>query len=404
MMKIKRGLFAACTLILLLAGLYSGDYIYYIGFGVLISILIYAIATNLWVLLDFNYLQTISPNKVSKGQNAILTIQIHNDKPFIFPFMKIYYQTPASILAGTTEKGVLSILPFQHGEIREEFNCSLRGNYQLGITHLEVGDMFGLFRFPMNLMNKHYHRLQLLSVYPRIIHLAYLPLPQIQLEGILNNQLLRTNEAATLSDIRQYRYGDPLKKIHWKASSKLQELQVMNHEMTTQPHALLFVETTPNRAEGMERHQIEDQIIETTTAIAHYILHKWLPLKFVIYHETRKELNGRNPQDFQAFYEQLSNISFDSLFPMTEIMQMESTTFHQRGSLILIIHELSYTLFSHLCIFKQTGVYPMIFLIQHRNNNYPEYRKMIEELNEKGIPSFLIFTDQRIDEALEAVL
>jgi uncharacterized protein (DUF58 family) len=404
-MKTRRILIALSIVVLLFFGLYTGEDIYYTGFGIMVSVVAYAALTNLWVLLDFKYLQDVTPGRASKGQTAALTLQIHNDKPFIFPFIKIFYQTPESILTGAAKEGVLSILPFQHGEIREEFRCSLRGNYPLGITSIEVADMFGLFRFSMNLMNKHYHKLPMLYVMPRIITVNYLPLPQIQQEGLLNNQLLKTNETAAISDIRQYEYGDPMKKIHWKVSSKLQDIYVMNYEMTTQPYTLLFLEMKPPACGSLiEKRQIEDQIIETATAVCHYILNKWLPLKLVAYHGERQEMDGRNPQNFQSFYEHLSGIAFDSPFSMDEIVQIESSAFRQSGSLILVVHEMSYSLFNQLCIFKQSGIYPMVFLILHRNNKYQDSEKMIESLNEKDIPSFLIYSDQRLDEALEAIL
>ena len=403
-MKVRRIFFTLCTVALLLLGLYTGDTLYYICFGILISIMIYAALTNLWVLLDFKYLQDITPDKASKGQNAVLTIQVHNDKPFVFPFLKIRYQTPESILTDTRKEGVLSILPFQYGEIREEFPCSLRGNYSLGITGIEVADVFGLFHFSMDLTKKHYHKLPLLSVFPRILTLNDLPLPRIQQEGLLNNQLLKPNETAILSDIRRYEYGDPLKKIHWKVSSKLQDLYVMNYEMTTQPHTLLFLEMKPPVLAGlMERRQVEDQMIETATALSHYILNKWLPLKLVVYQEERQELSGRTPQNFPSFYELLSGIVFDSPFSMTEIMQIESTAFHQSGSLILVVHQMSYDLFNHLCILKQSGIYPMVFLVRHRSDKNKNYGRMMQDLREKAIPSFLIYSDQRLDEILEAI-
>lgn len=404
-MKTRRIFVGVCALILLLLGLYTGDYIYYIGFGVFLFVIIYAVLTCLWVLLDFKYLQNITPSRASKGQDAVLTIQIHNDKPFIFPFIKIYYQTPESILTGTQKEGVLSILPFQHGEIREKFNCSLRGNYPLGISAIEVVDMFGLFRFTMDLTKKNYHKSILLSVYPRIITLYHLPLPRVQQEGLLNNQMQKTNETATLSDIRQYTYGEPMKKVHWKVSSKLQDLYIMNHEITTQPHTLLLLEMkAPVQSQLIERRQVEDQMIETATALTYYILNKWLPLKLVIYQKERQELGGRTPHNFQALYEHLAGISFDSPFSMTEIMQIESSAFQQTGSLILVVHTMSYNLFNHLCILRQSGVYPMVFIIRHRNSKNQNYGKMVEDLNEKGIPSFIVYNDQRLDEALEAIL
>ncbi len=403
-MKARRYIFASSTLILLVAGLYTGEKLYYMGFAILMAFVFYAAVTNLWVLLDFRYLQTVTPMKANKGQEAVLSIQIHNDKPFIFPYIKLFYNTPTSLLMNAEKEDVLSILPFRHGEIREEFVCSLRGQYALGIDRIEVGDIFGLFTFSMNLSRKPYYKPLLLTVYPRVLKLSHLPLPEIQQEGAAIHQLLKTEEAATLSEIREYRYGDPLKRIHWKLSSKLQKIQVMNYEMTTQPHTLLFIEAAPSAAPGIAKYQVEDQIVEVAAAIIHYILIKWLPVKMVVYRKDRQELNGREPHHFQAFYEFISGMTFDSGFSMSEIIQLEAAAFIGQGSMILIVHHLTYALFNHLCILKQSGIYPLVFLVLHRSQDPMEAHKMIAELNERVIPAFILYTDQRLDESLEAII
>ncbi len=404
-MKTRGILFVLCTAALLLLGLYTGELLCYIVFGILLSILVYAVLTCLWTLLDFHYLQNIAPKEARKGQNAVLTIQIHNDKPFLFPFLKVSYRTPESLLTNTKKEGILSVLPFHYVEIREEFPCSLRGNYPIGITGVEVMDLFGLFHFSMDLTRKHYHKMLQLTVLPRVLSLNDLPLPEIRQEGLLSNQLLKTNETAVQSDIRRYAYGDPLKKVHWKISSKMQDLYVMNYEMTTQPHILLFLEMNlPDRISILERRQLEDQMVESTAALAHYLLSKWIPLKLIVYQRARQELSGRTPQNFPAFYEFLSGIAFQSPFSMSRILQIESSAFHSNESLILVVDQICHDLFNRLCLLRQSGVRPMVFLIKTRNRENQEDEKMLQDLRKRAIPTFLIHTDQRLDEALEAMV
>jgi uncharacterized protein (DUF58 family) len=402
-MNARRWIFAGTALLLLFAGLYTGERLYFMGFFIQAAFVFYAALTSLWVLLDFKYLQTIEPARASKGQQAVLTIQIHNDKPFIFPYIKVHYHTPASVLSRTPREGVLSILPFRYGEIREEFSCSLRGQYPLGIVRIEVGDIFGLFSFPLDLTNKTYHKVPMLTVYPRVLRLSSLPLPEILQEGSVIHQLQRTEEAASLADIREYRFGDPLKRIHWKLSSKLQQIQVKNFEITTQPHTLMFIETTPPKLQGLAQYQVEDQMIEAAAAVLNYILMKWLPVMLVVYQKERRTLSGREPQNFQTFFEYVSGLAFDSGFSMDQVMSLESAALTAQGSMILIIHTLTYSLFNHLILLKRSGVYPMVFLVQHRREEQADARRMIRELYDKAIPAFLLYTDQRLDETLEAI-
>ena len=100
----------------------------------------------------------------------------------------------------------------------------------------------------------------------------------------------------------------------------------------------------------------------------------------------------------------MSEIDLASSYFMEDVMQIESKSFKHNGSLILVLHQLSYNLFNQLCIFRQNGIFPMVFLVQHRDHENKEYPKMLDELNERGISSFKIYSDERLDEALEVIL
>ncbi|MDN5277347.1 MAG: hypothetical protein PWR01_1312 [Clostridiales bacterium] len=403
-MKHLRALMIGLGVLFLGLGLYSGEKIFFMGFTVVASLIFYALITNLWVLMDFRYLQRITPEQATKGDSASLVIQIHNDKPFIYPYIKVFYQIPQSVLTNDVKEEALCILPFHYGEIREDFICDLRGHYTVGITGVEVGDPFGLFTFSMNLLNRSYHKPLELSVAPRVVRLTSLPLPQIQAEGTTRQEFLATEEPASLSDIRQYQYGDPLKKIHWKISAKLQDLYVKNYETNTQPQILMFLETFPYPSEGMARYKVEDQMIECAVAVIHFVLSKWLSLQLIVYHRERQQLSGRNPGDFTRFFDYLAALPFNSPFRMDEILSMESPGFSKGESIVLIVHDMSYRLFNHLCLLKQSDIHPLVFLVYHGPELNEDIKRMIDELNRREIPCFALHTDERIDRVLERAL
>jgi len=391
-------------LILLALGLYSGEKIFFVGLFILFSMMLYSILSNLWVLLDFKYLQAVSPETATKGQKAELLIQIHNDKPFVYPFLKVYYKTPEDVMTGNTKEHLFFILPYSYQELKEGFICQLRGRYPLGLVRVEVGDLFGLFTFSINLEKKVYHKQLYLNVKPRILSLSRLPLPYIQQEGSLNQQLLNTEEAATIADIRQIRYGDPLKKIHWNVSSKFQELYVKNYETTSQPEVIVFMDTRPYGTEGITRYEVEDQIIECTTAIIQHMLSKWLALSLILYNKERYQMNGKNPYDFEHIFNFLSELEFDGAFSMTDILTMESGGFKRGGSIILVVHQMTPDLYNRLCIYKQSGIDCTVFLVRPREADNRELLRMMGELNNHGIAAISLYTDERLDEVLETMM
>jgi len=403
-MRYLRILIISFGVIFLFLGLYTGDKIYFMGLSVIISLIFYALITNVWVMLDFRYLHNITPQEVSKGDPVTLTIQIHNDKPFIYPYIKVFYKVPESVLSNNFKEKVLSVLPFQYGEIRENFICSLRGEYALGITHIEVRDPFGLFAFSTSLVDRPYYKPLNLEVKPRILNISSLPFPQVQNEGSTKHEFFATEEPASLADIRQYRYGDPLKKIHWNISAKLQEIYVKNYETNAQSQILVFMETFPFPSDGLLRYQIEDQVVECTVSIIHYILAKSLSAQLIIYHRQRQQISGRSPEDFHRFYEYLAALPFNSPFSIDEILLIESSGFSKGQSIILVIHNLNYRLFNYLCQFKQSDIHPFILFIHPSRQVDNKHQRMIDELNKRDIPCIVVPVNERLDHILERTL
>ncbi|NLN41842.1 MAG: DUF58 domain-containing protein [Clostridiales bacterium] len=402
MTKALKG-FLSVTFILLLGGLYTGEQIFFIGFGVCVSILFYSLITALWVMLDFNYTQSISPTQVTKGSKAVLQMEIHNDKLFIFPFIKIHYQTLESKITGSLKASACSILPLQQHIIREEILCNIRGRFPLGITKVEISDLFNLFNFTFDLTTKSYYRPLYLDVWPRILHLDNLPIPQIEHEGNLNANMMTTQEFSHISDIREYHFGDPLKKIHWKLSSKLQELLVKNYETDTQPKILLFIETSFSKNKDIISYQIEDQIIECATAIIYYLLSNWISVELIIYSTTRQELSARNPQDFDRIYDFLAQLTFSSSFSITDVLRMEYHTLNSGTGVFLIAKNLSPQLFNTLFLIKDSNISILLFYIRNPHNQKKEEQQIIRELEDKGINTIVVDIDKRLDKILEVL-
>jgi uncharacterized protein (DUF58 family) len=103
-----------------------------------------------------------------------------------------------------------------------------RGDYRLGPLRLRSGDMLGLF--PRELILPHF---QSLLVYPRIFPLSKLNLPLRALFGEKVGPKSIYEDVSRVAGAREYRYDDPLKRIHWKASAAHNKLQTRQYEYGT---------------------------------------------------------------------------------------------------------------------------------------------------------------------------
>lgn len=385
-------------------GLYTGERIFFIVFAILALLVLSALIMGIWILVDFKYLQTVEPSAVEKEESATLKIEIHNDRPFIYPYMKVCLRTLKETIGGYEREYVLSILPFKHKTIEENFSCPLRGKYPIGITSVQVQDLFGLFTFNIDLSQRPYYRQLYLTVYPRILEIPSLPLLFVEMDEVQSSKLRQTEEISSVSDIRQYEYGDPLKKIHWKLSSKYQDIYVKEYETSSGPKTLVFLETTSYPVDGVVRHELEDQLIECTIAIINHMLQRYISTELIIYNRDRLRLRGQKPHDLPLFYDTLSLLHFDGSLPLNQILTLEEANLDKSYNIVLITYSLDYGLFNRICTFKELGFYPILFLIEHNSYRDIGLANMITQLNDIDIPSYMISTEERIDEVLEDLI
>ncbi|WP_415917322.1 hypothetical protein [Xylanivirga thermophila] len=83
---------------------------------------------------------------------------------------------------------------------------------------------------------------------------------------------------------------------------------------------------------------------------------------------------------------------------------MEKSLINRGQVIILILYKMDHNLYNYVCILKQYGIDITVFLIYHPQYANKEQSYMIEKLNARYIPSFMICTDNRLDKIMEASL
>ncbi|NMA95819.1 MAG: DUF58 domain-containing protein [Clostridiales bacterium] len=403
-MRKNRIIIFSLILLALFFGLYTGDRIYFIALSILISMVIVSAVMGLWILIDFRYLQTLEPSYVEKGNIVTLRMEIHNDRPFIYPYLKVFFRTPKEAIIGARKERVMSLLPFSHRAIEESFPCTLRGRYSIGIESVQVQDLFGLFTFNISLPEMPYYKHLYLTVHPRILDILNLPLHFIDVNEVQSDRLSQTQEISSISDIRQYEYGDSLKRIHWQISSKYQDLYVKEYETSSAPKVHIFLDTTHILDDALTRYEIEDQLIESSLSVIAHMLHKDLSTELIVYNSDRVSIRGQNPYHISRFFDTLSLIDFKGYLPLDKILSLEGANLEQGHNVAMFTYNLSYELFNRICTLKELGLFPMLFLIQYNENVERNIKNMVARLNDMNIPSYIIPIDRRIDRVLEELV
>jgi uncharacterized protein (DUF58 family) len=380
--------------LLLVCGLYSGERIYFAGLFVLTFILLISAVSVLYTGISFKYLQSLTPREGVKGDTLEYKLEIHNDMVLPMPYITLYYDDIESLLAGGQASATLSLMPRTHGECAQSIFCRYRGRWPVGVKKVEIRDFFNLLSVRLDATKFLSHKTISLLVRPRVLHLDRLPMRRKNDEGPMETAPRSSDEAAMLSDIRKYRAGDQLKKIHWKLTARQREVMVKNYEETSLPDLLLYMDVRGADLPLLERLNLEDTLVECATAVVHYLLRRHLPTSLIFYSAKRTQIRGSRPDHFQAFYSLLSEMPFDGRFPAEDVLTNDLKLITQSGNLFLVVWSISDQLYNLLMLMNSSGINITVIFVygpQRERETAPgaaepgSLQRMISEMRNAGI-------------------
>ncbi len=132
-----------------------------------------------------------------------------------------------------------------------------RGFHQVGPGMLRSADLFGLL--PRSVP---FESLEHVIAYPSAPPLESLAAPADRPLGGLKGRNKLFEDPARIAGLRGYRPGDPLKRIDWKATARLGELQSRVYEASADPqlYIVLNIDTLEHSWEGYLKEDLEHSI------------------------------------------------------------------------------------------------------------------------------------------------
>ena len=123
---------------------------------------------------------------------------------------------------------VMKLSPGDKKQLFYQLKCNRRGYYQVGPLVLETGDMFGL--------NRRYRVLTepiFLLVLPKVIAVGSYDIASRRPIGevVMTHRLFE--DPTRIAGVRKYQQGDPLARVHWRATARTGKLQSKIYEPST---------------------------------------------------------------------------------------------------------------------------------------------------------------------------
>ncbi|RXZ67328.1 DUF58 domain-containing protein [Agromyces albus] len=133
------------------------------------------------------------------------------------------------------------VLPSGDDTLRLEYRLRMprRGVFSIGPLVIGIADPFGLARIDREVGTGHE-----VVVTPRVTPLDAALGTAASVDGVLHGLQRRTHPNSDELIAREYRYGDPLRRVNWAATARRGELMVREEEQRGDPEARLILDTT----------------------------------------------------------------------------------------------------------------------------------------------------------------
>lgn len=181
--------------------------------------------------------RSLEPTHVAAGQEAHVHLRLENVSRL--PSGTLLVEDRVPYMLGSHPRFVLHrVEPGGKREVVYRVRSDTRGRYTLGPLTLRLTDPFGLCELSRAFTAQH-----TLTVTPTIV-----ALPDLRIGHAWTGRgegHAATAAAAGADDVgtREYRYGDDMRRVHWRSTARLGELMVRREEQVWQSHATLLLDT-----------------------------------------------------------------------------------------------------------------------------------------------------------------
>ncbi len=325
--------FLLCGVTLLVVALSTGAAIYYLLLFAMLMMLGLGALSVLMALFTVRVEMDAPKRKLTRGQGAPLTVRVRYYSFLPVRSFQLVMRVPEDDRAHETME--VSLAPFMQKEFKYELPCPHIGVFHVGVAGVRACDIFQLFSFTRGLAG---HQ-ALLEIHPSI---TKLPPMELHAGDSETSKITRmTEDTASPSDVRGYRAGDPLKRIHWKLSVRKRELMVRTYEESTRPDTLILPDLSPINFMRSQALTLMDAIRETAASVALAQLSAGYPVRMPLMCERPSEISGINEHASPPFLDALMRVSFDSPYPYDQVLALEMRRMQRTGGAVLITSRLT---------------------------------------------------------------
>lgn len=301
----------------------------------------------------------LMPARLFPGDTATLTVRLENHKLLPLAWLALFdpilhgLVRPGENLEDEIEfSGGIELLdtlgyalvnrtavgPYQAVTRSYQVTAHRRGVYAMGPARIESGDPFGIYTQEAILGER-----QDIIVYPNVYTPDEIGLPFREVMGEIVTKRTLFEDPTLLAGSREYQPGDPLHRMHWKATARTGELQVRvsDPSTTAQLMVVLNLNTFPHIWQGVDLDRM-DAAIDVAASIALWALER----EFAVgvrsngivpgMENTPRIAASANPRQPLLILEHLARLAFSGQFFAEDVLVDEARRLPAGGSIVFV--------------------------------------------------------------------
>ncbi|MDR5682452.1 MAG: DUF58 domain-containing protein [Armatimonadota bacterium] len=240
-------------------------------------VLLAALSSRLWDRYGFHrleYRRRFSPRRAFVGEPITFAMEVTNRKALPLAWLEVHDEIPQALrpvrsrtLPSPRQRrkilvDMFSLRWYERVRRKHVLRCTARGDFQLGPARLRTGDVFGFHTQAREVPST-----DRLIVYPRVVPLRDLGLPAEHPFGDARRRRPLFEDPLRVIGVRDYQPGDPMRRVHWKATAHNGRLQAKLYEFATTRPLALFCDVDTLGEYAHYRGYIPD-LLETTIVVA----------------------------------------------------------------------------------------------------------------------------------------
>jgi len=245
--------------------LVRSPYTAYALYAFLLLVVLANLSSRAW-LAGLDCERTLSATTLQQGEEAEVTVTIANRRGWPIPWIFIEDVVPADFPVRGENLRLAVLMPGRSITLNYRLRCPRRGYHRIGPLLMESGDLFGLQKRFRTGKQQDY-----ISVLPTCAYIDTFTVSARRPQGPVRISNRVYEDPTRIAGIREYVAGDPLSRIHWKASAHSGDLLVKQVEPSNVLGATLVLDLFEAWYQG-ENAESRIELAITTTASIAYLL------------------------------------------------------------------------------------------------------------------------------------